>query len=581
MLKRVRLKILQLSLLVGIIGLFTNQTYATHIIGGELIYDCLGLDSVGNYQYRITLKVYRDCSPGTAGYDNPAYISIWDGSATPSFITNFTIPFPGAVQLPFVSNDPCFIPPSGICVEEAIYQTIISIPPNVNGFVFAYQRCCRNNSIINIPGPGSIGATYSEAVPDTILCNNSPRFNNFPPIALCLDNPLVFDHSATDPDGDSLVYYICTPYEGASAADSYPAITSAPPFTPVTFTPPYTALDPIAGSPALAINPITGQLTLTPTLVGQYVVGICCDEYRNGVLIGTHSREFQFNVVDCTQISPVSISSGTIINGVLTNDSVFTEGCEAGLFIIHRDSISTTDTLTIVKGGNAIEGVDYDPIPNQIIIPVGVADDTIFVTANADTDLEGIDTLNLTLTYQGLCGTTVATRNIYIEDYIPMTAILEGDTTLCPSATNAPFLTPVVTGGFGGYNFLWYPTNDTVANIYANVGETTVFYVNVEDDCEKTITSQPVTIVIQCPIIIPNVITANSDGLNDVFFIQNIEQYPENEVWFYNRWGTLLHYEKGYKNDWTPDVTDGVYFYVVDDKVNDPHKDFFTVFMHP
>lgn len=575
MTKLKKLSFFKLAFFLFFLGGSVNYVGATHIIGGELIYDCLGANT-----YRLTLKIYRDCSPGTTGYDNPAYISIWDGNASPSFIDTVAIPFPGAVQLNFVTNDPCFVPPVGICVEEAIYTTIVTLPVSPSGYVFAYQRCCRNNSIINIVDPGNNGTTYTETVPSSDSCNNSPRFTNFPPIALCIDRPLVFDHSATDPDGDSLVYYICSPYNGAEFGIAQPLITSAPPFTTIPFLAPFTALDPITSTPPIAIDPVTGILTVTPGQLGQFVVGVCCDEYRGGVRIGTHSRDFQFNVVDCQQITPVNITSGSIQNGVLTTDSLFTEGCEQGLFVITRDSVNTSDTLIVNKGGNAIEGVDYDSIPGIIVIPIGSVGDTIIVTANTDGITEGTDTLTLSLTYIGLCGTTTASNELYIQDYIPMVATMTGDTVICPGSGLPPVLEPQVTGGFGGYHYTWYPTQDTADTMQVFLFETTVYYVNIEDDCGKIISSPPVTIVKQCPVVIPNVITANSDGTNDIFYIQNIEDYPENEVWFYNRWGTLLHYQKYYANDWAPKVTDGVYYYVVDTKV-DQFKGFFTVFGNP
>lgn len=566
-------------LYIAFLGLVFSSTIirsnATHIIGGELYYDCLG----GN-TYRLTLKVYRDCNPLTAAYDDPAYISIWDGSATPTFIDTVAIAFPGAVILPIISSDPCFIAPSGVCVEEAIYTTIVTLPASPSGYVFAYQRCCRNNSIINIITPGSQGTTYTEAVPDTDLCNNSPRYNNFPPIALCNNQPLVFDHSATDPDGDSLVYYICSPYNGAEFGVAQPPITSAPPFNLIPFQPPFTAINPITGTPPLAIDPVTGILTITPTQLGQFVVGICCDEYRGGVRIGTHTRDFQFNVTNCPPTPTLQFASGTIEGGIFTSDSVFTEGCEQGIFIFSRQDVSSADTINIVKGGNATEGLDYDSISSLFILQAGVTADTIVITANIDALNEGVDTIVLSMSFRNPCDTGLIWlyETLLIEDYVPMVATMGGDTVICPGIGSFPVLEPTVTGGFGGYHYLWYPTQDTTDTLVAALGQTTVFYVDVEDDCGKIITSAPVTIVKQCPIIVPNVITANNDGTNDVFIIQNITDYPENEVWFYNRWGTLLHYVKGYQNDWQPKVTDGVYYYVVDNKVDEPFKGFFTVF---
>lgn len=269
-----------------------QASHATHIIGGELYYDCLG----GN-TYRITLKVYRDCYLGQAPYDDPAKITVWSGNG--GYMEVIEVPFPGSSNVPFISSNPCFQAPANVCVEQAIYTTVVTLANSPSGYIFAYQRCCRNNTIVNLVDPGNTGATYTEQVPASDLCNSSPRFTNFPPIALCIGEPLFFDHSATDPDGDSLVYQLCSTYEGATPQDPQPYITSNPPFSPITFQAPYSSGLPIASAPAASIDPITGLLSVYPTQLGQYVVGVCVSEYRNGVLIGTHSRDFQFNVTNC------------------------------------------------------------------------------------------------------------------------------------------------------------------------------------------------------------------------------------------------------------------------------------------
>jgi gliding motility-associated-like protein len=267
----------------------------THIIGGELYYDCLG-----NNQYKITLKVYRDCFNGQAPFDNPANITVWNGNG--GFVQNISIPFPGSTNVPFIAGNPCFQAPATVCVEEAVYTTIVTLPASPSGYVLAYQRCCRNNTIVNLVSPQSTGATYTETIPPSgpNVCNNSPRFNNFPPIALCIGDNLVFDHSATDPDGDSLVYELCATYAGGSPSDPMPIPTSPPPFDEIIFQNPYSINNPIASNPPISINSQTGVLNVSPTQLGQYVVGVCVKEYRNGVLIGTHRRDFQFNVVNCT-----------------------------------------------------------------------------------------------------------------------------------------------------------------------------------------------------------------------------------------------------------------------------------------
>ncbi len=72
------------------------------------------------------------------------------------------------------------------------------------------------------------------------------------------------------------------------------------------------------------------------------------------------------------------------------------------------------------------------------------------------------------------------------------------------------------------------------------------------------------------PIEIARVISPNSDGINDTWVIQNIDQYPDNEVKIYNRWGSRVYATRGYDNTWTGDfqdggpLPDGTYFYVVE-----------------
>ncbi len=285
------------------------KNFATHIVGGEIYYDNLG----GN-NYRITLKVYRDCTGIT--FDNPASIFIFNSAGT--FIDSVEIPLPGTAIVPPTINNPCFTPPANICVEEAIYQTVVNLPNIPGGYNITYQRCCRNGTILNLVLPGDVGSTYMCHITDNTIApgNSSPRYTNFPPIFLCAGVPLFFDHSATDPDGDSLYYELCDPYTGlttacpmlgASVGAGCPNIASPPPYAFVPWQVPYNATYPMSASPIIAVNPVTGLMTGTPNMVGQWVVGVCVSEYRAGVLIDVNKRDFQFNVVTCPGLPVASI----------------------------------------------------------------------------------------------------------------------------------------------------------------------------------------------------------------------------------------------------------------------------------
>lgn len=271
------------------------QANASHIIGGDIYYDYLG-----NNQYRFVITLYRDCNSTGAAYDNPLKLAIY--KANGQLFQNVDVPFPGSVHLPIIFNNPCATPPTNICVERAIYTTVVTLPPMQGGYNVAYQRCCRGPNVTNLVNPDDTGLTLTTHVPggETGFTNNSsPRFSNYPPVLLCNNDQLVFNHVATDPDGDQLVYSLVTPNSGASSASPLPSQTPAPPYYPVQWAGPFTSQQPLGPGSSTIINATTGMLVVNPNMIGLFVVGVRVQEYRNGVLVGETVRDFLFRVFDC------------------------------------------------------------------------------------------------------------------------------------------------------------------------------------------------------------------------------------------------------------------------------------------
>lgn len=301
------------------------ETEAKHIIGGEITYTCNN-----NGSYTFSMFVYRDCSSDGAAFDPSAYISIFSqvGNTYTEFRTLDVNITSGPVDVP-PPEDPCLIPPTNVCVEEARYIFSVVLPPIDGSYHVVYQRCCRNNSITNIIDPQDSGATYTVEVTKEAqeVCNNTPVYNDFPPIVICVNDPLFFDHSASDSDGDQLVYEFCAPILGGGPlgtaenpgdADGCngvrPQYPCAPPFDPVAYVlPTYSEINPMGGTPQITIDPVTGIITGVPNLLGQYVVGVCVSEFRNGVLLSKVRRDFQFNVTTCETTVDARIEYDEII----------------------------------------------------------------------------------------------------------------------------------------------------------------------------------------------------------------------------------------------------------------------------
>jgi gliding motility-associated-like protein len=127
-----------------------------------------------------------------------------------------------------------------------------------------------------------------------------------------------------------------------------------------------------------------------------------------------------------------------------------------------------------------------------------------------------------------------------------------------------------------GSTISWSPSsgldNTIISNPTTSTTVTTIYTVSIVDVNGCT-NSDTVTVYVYPEIKIPNGFSPNGDGKNDVWKLDLIYLFPDNEVEVYNRWGELLFYSKGYpvpfngqyKNQNLPV---GTYYYVI--KLNHP-----------
>jgi gliding motility-associated-like protein len=307
------MKYFKIFVITATIFLFGNvsETFATHIVGGNMTYR-----SLGNNQYEISLTLRRDCFLGSpeAEFDDPAYIGIYNEAGT----YKKTI-YGGQLSLNFNPDDTlnniiisdCGFEGSQVCVHETTYRDTIVLPNSADGYLLAYLRCCRNASVENIEEPLETGSTYFVRIPPQAIAveNNSAVFKEWPYVYICGGQQIDFDHSAIDPDGDSLVYKLCNPITGLTREKNTIGINNTffpipLPLVPVEWRNGYSLQNMLGvANPSnyLKINPNTGLLTGIPrNEAGQFLVGICVEEYRDGVFVGRVRRDFQYNVRVCT-----------------------------------------------------------------------------------------------------------------------------------------------------------------------------------------------------------------------------------------------------------------------------------------
>jgi len=134
----------------------------------------------------------------------------------------------------------------------------------------------------------------------------------------------------------------------------------------------------------------------------------------------------------------------------------------------------------------------------------------------------------------------------------------------------------------GANSYSWSPLIDNSSSISISPSVTTTYFVVGTGTNGCLSQEQSVTIKVDfCDIKIYNGITANGDGVNDVFTIDNIQDFPNNHLLIYNRWGQLIYEEFGYDNinkAWPAKenlgkLSTSTYYYILyPDQKNEPLK---------
>ena len=352
---------------------------ADHIVGGEFNYECLGFKNndpnTGIVRYRITINMYRDCigegawfdgndPRGTASMPSGAgHISIYLGNNYVNATRNITLDRFSPV--PVNLGNPCLVINDPICQEIGVYTFEEELPVSTEPYTLVYQRCCRNESILNLLNPRQIGATYFIQISPEAQqrCNSSPKFNIDPPIAICINEVFQIDLGATDQDGDSLAYKFCDPKLGGgtdggsqgTVTDTYfddisPLEESPFPYTSVPWVlPRYGLSNQLGVGSTLAVDPVTGLLSGVPIYPGTHVLGVCVEEWSRGpnpILLSETKREFQLNVSRC----------GSSVNA----DLLETELDEQGRFFIRQCGPGPNTIINESTLLSSIESYDWE-----------------------------------------------------------------------------------------------------------------------------------------------------------------------------------------------------------------------------
>jgi len=106
-------------------------------------------------------------------------------------------------------------------------------------------------------------------------------------------------------------------------------------------------------------------------------------------------------------------------------------------------------------------------------------------------------------------------------------------------------------------------------------GETTVYYILSNMCGTDTARANLIITTAFANLTTPQIISPNGDGMNDKWIVDFLSDYPNNNVYIYNRWGTKIFEQHGYgpgkefsgvsnKGVFANELPNGTYFYIID-----------------
>ena len=300
------------------------------------------------------------------------------------------------------------------------------------------------------------------------------------------------------------------------------------------------------------------NITSTPT--GTVVPSLDANNGRVTIPAGTPPGIYTITYDVCTTATPTACTSGAVVitipnvpvitpddmvytntttttaGNILTNDRVGTQSATAG----NGGNVSITVTIPATPKAPGATVPTLNPNTGVVTVPAGTPSGTYTITYKICTTATptSCDTGVVTITVSGTVTEAPDTNDVtaYTRINTPVTVGVTSSTTVTVSIPSQPANGTAVSNGDGTITY-------TPNNGFKGTDSFEYSLCNAAG-CRTATISVRVT----SELIIYNGVSIGSSDKNNHFHIEGIENYPNNTVRIYNRWGVKVFEMSGYNN---------------------------------
>ncbi len=581
---------------------------ATHIVGGDFSLQHVG--GQGGNDYEMALILYYDLDKGLDIPDSVIQINVFK-LADKKGAGKFNLVKEGNPVLLEFRNEKC--KERAFSVQAFRYSAIVTLNPfnyaDPEGYYAVWQRCCRNSGLSNVDNSEYKGMAYYLEFPSLVEYprNSLPQFEPIKREYFCPNRVSTFSSSASDADGDQLVYSLEVPIRGNAQSQGNTVLDDPGPY-PLEES--YRPIDGFSGLPGISINSTTGEVTLAPRNAGVFLYSVRVQEFRGGKKLGEVRRDFEIVVQPCGSNdtpSVVLIPKGWDVPYRFGKDTLFIRDTGDFCHTLVADDPNKDPELTILVSPESAYNADFSVAPNLIKLEDGTYPPSkVCFPICRSRDKASPLTVEITVEDDACPLGYSTTQKIVLVPDFPENAPPEIDSDYIPGVKDPgeEVVFNVISTDIDPLDFVnlelidsdellknygiefssedgiqeargefrWLP-DCRVRNLEkmkleflsfdnkCNGEESEVFQVEIQFDKTKEEAFEPKPL--------QNVITANGDGKNDYLDLNPISNFEcQNgafvEYQIYDRWGKLIHSGGSAEEGWYPgNIPAGTYFYII------------------